>query len=480
MFNHRGERRLSLFIGGVTLVRKKKEIKEEKFYVAIYIRVSTQEQVENYSIESQRERIEAYCKAKGWVIYDVYIDPGYSGSNTDRPALQRMLGDIDKVDAVVVYKLDRLSRSQRDTLELIEEHFLKNDVDFVSITETLDTSTPFGKAMIGILSVFAQLERETIAERMRMGHIKRAEEGYRGMGGDYDPAGYARVNGMLEIKEDEAKHIKAAFDLYEQYLSITKVQNRLKELGYKVWRFRRYNDILHNRLYCGYVSFAGEYYKGNHEAIITEDQYDRVQVLLSRHRGHNAHKAKESLLSGLVTCACCGERYLTYNSGNRAKLKNYYRYYICRARRFPSEYEEKCENKTWSYSKLEALIIENINNLIETKSLTKESMELIDYDKLLRDVDERENRILDLFEIGQLNKKKLTDRIQALEEEKFELQKKKEKQELLRKQVLSEEEIKQYSVDLIAADFATRQAIVNKLIKQIYINGETVEISWNL
>ncbi|MEH7533560.1 MULTISPECIES: recombinase family protein [Bacillus cereus group] len=118
---------------------------------AIYIRVSTQDQVENYSIEVQRERIRAYYKAKGWDIYDEYIDGGYSGSNLDRPDIKRLLNDLKKIDVVTVYKLDRLSRSQRDTLELIEEHFLKNNVDFVSITETLDTSTPFGKAMIGIL-----------------------------------------------------------------------------------------------------------------------------------------------------------------------------------------------------------------------------------------------------------------------------------------------------------------------------------------
>src|SRR5690606_25039046 len=112
------------------------------------------------------------------------------GATLDRPDMQRLLKDLKKVNVVVVYKLDRLSRSQKDTLELIEDHFLSNNVDFVSITETLDTSTPFGKAMIGILSVFAQLERETIAERMRMGHIKRAEEGFRVMGGNHDPAGY--------------------------------------------------------------------------------------------------------------------------------------------------------------------------------------------------------------------------------------------------------------------------------------------------
>ncbi len=443
---------------------------------AIYIRVSTQEQVENYSIESQQERIEAYCKSKGWTIYDTYIDPGFSGSNTDRPALQRMISELPNINVVVVYKLDRLSRSQKDTLDLIEEHFLKNNVEFVSITETLDTSTPFGKAMIGILSVFAQLERETIAERMRMGQIKRAENGYRTAGGDYDPAGYARINGELIPKEDEVKHIQTAYNLYEKYHSITKVQKHLKELGFPVWRFRRYNDILRNKLYCGYVSFAGKYYKGRHQPIITEDQFNRVQMLLSRHKGKNAHKAKQSLLSGLITCGHCGENYLTYSNKDKKKV---YRYYVCRARRFPSEYDKKCMNKTWNYFKLEDLVINQINNLIENKKMSSKKREIIDYDKLIRNVDERENRILDLYEIGRLDKNKLDQRIQSLENEKHELIKKKELQEIQHENSISEKDLKQYSIDLKISDFSTRQAIIQKLIKQIYVNGENIEISWN-
>ncbi|MEK4669188.1 recombinase family protein [Niallia sp. FSL R7-0271] len=445
---------------------------------AIYIRVSTQEQVENYSIESQLERIQAYCKAKGWDIYDTFIDPGFSGSNIERPALKRMITELKNIDVVVVYKLDRLSRSQRDTLELIEEHFLKNNVDFVSITETLDTSTPFGKAMIGILSVFAQLERETIAERMRMGHIKRAEEGLRGMGGDYDPAGYLRENGQLVIKDDEAKHIQQAFNLYERYHSITKVQKDLKEQGYPVWRFRRYNDILRNKLYCGYVSFAGQHYKGKHQPIISEEQYDRVQLLLSRHRGKNANKAKASLLSGLITCGKCGESYLTYQSKGRYENR-VYRYYICRAKRFPSEYDEKCINKTWNYSKLESLIIREIENLIENKSIVQAKAELIDYDKALRNIDERENRILDLYEIGRLNKGKLDERIQGLEKEKHEILEKKARQELQLQNVLTKEDLDGYILDLYTSDFSTRQAVIQKLINQIYIHGDNIEIAWN-
>jgi site-specific DNA recombinase len=444
---------------------------------ALYIRVSTQEQVENYSIESQREKLEAYCKAKGWVVYDIYLDPGYSGSNMERPALQRLLNDLNNIDVVVVYKLDRLSRSQRDTLELIEEHFLKNDVDFVSITETLDTSTPFGKAMIGILSVFAQLERETIAERMRMGHIKRAENGYRSSGGNHDPSGYGRKDGELYIKEDEALHIKTAYDLYEQYLSITKVQAKLKELGFPVWRFRRYNDILRAKLYCGYVSFAGTFYKGRHEPIITEEQFNRIQLLLSRHKGNNAHKAKESLLSGLIVCNHCGENFVTYTCTDKGKK---YRYYICRARRFPSEYNEKCMNKIWNYKKLEELINEEINNLLNDKKSKNKKVKKIDYEKLIKKVDEKMERTLGLYvsnskvPVDLLNKQ-----MSALEEEKVQLLQKRDIQEVEFNTFIPEADLKQYSIDLFAADFPTRQAVIQKLIKQIIIHDENLEIVWN-
>lgn len=449
---------------------------------ALYIRVSTQEQVENYSIESQQEKLEAYCKAKGWKVYDTFIDPGYSGSNMDRPSLQRLLNDIHNIDVVVVYKLDRLSRSQRDTLTLIEDYFLKNKVEFVSITETLDTSTPFGKAMIGILSVFAQLERETIAERMRMGHIKRAEEGYRGMGGDYDPAGYGRKDGELYLKEDEAKHIQLTYDLYEQFHSIAKAQKKLKEIGYKVWRYRRYNDILRNKLYCGYVSFAGEYYKGRHEPIISEEQFERVQVLLERHKGRNAQKAKEALLSSLITCGKCGENYVSYLHYDKLKTtgeKTRYRYYLCRAKRFPVEYDEKCTNKNWNSNKLEQIIAEEINNLVIDKKLTDGQERKINYEKMLKKVDEKMERIVNLYAEGNIPINILNKQMETLEQEKIGLQEKKNQQEAKQKHGITEKELKQYALDITTADFPTKQAIVQKLIKQIIVHGEDVEIRWD-
>lgn len=445
---------------------------------AIYIRVSTQEQVENYSIEVQRERIRAFCTAKNWEVYDEYIDGGYSGSNLERPAIKKLLSDLKNIDVVVVYKLDRLSRSQRDTLELIEEHFLKNNVDFVSITETLDTSTPFGKAMIGILSVFAQLERETIAERMRMGHLKRAEKGLRGNGGDYDPAGYTRQDGNLILKKDEADHIKRAFDLYEQYYSITKVQEVLKEEGYPIWRFRRYRDILSNTLYIGRVTFSGKEYEGQHEPIISSEQFKRVQALLKRHKGHNAHKAKQSLLSGLITCSCCGENYVSYSTGKSkaAESKRYY-YYICRAKRFPAEYEERCMNKTWSRKKLEEVIISELKNLTEEKKQTNKKEKKINYEKLIKDIDKKMERLLDLF----MNTTNISKGLLEQQMEKLNL----EKEKLLNKQQRSEEESLSREVTLTTTDdafeeldFKEKQIIINNFIEQIYINQNNVKIIW--
>lgn len=445
---------------------------------AIYIRVSTQDQVENYSIEVQRERIRAYCKAKDWDIYDEYIDGGYSGSNLDRPDIKRLLNDLKKIDVVVVYKLDRLSRSQRDTLELIEEHFLKSKVDFVSITETLDTSTPFGKAMIGILSVFAQLERETIAERMRMGHIKRAENGLRGNGGDYDPSGYTRVDGQLILKPDEAKHIKRTFDLYEQYHSITRVQEVLKEEGYTVWRFRRYRDILSNILYIGQITFAGKTYKGQHEPIVSLEQFNRVQTLLKRHRGHNAHKAKQSLLSGLITCSCCGEKFVSYSTGKSKdiKSKRYY-YYICRAKRFPSEYDEKCLNKTWSRKKLEEVIFTAFQKFTVGQNHSQKKEKKINYEKLIKDIDKKMERLLDLFtSTTNISRELLEKQMEKLNLEKENLILKQQNSE--REITISKEMISTINESLETMDFKAKQVMINNFIQEIYVDQDNVYINW--
>ena len=193
-----------------------------------YVRVSTENQLENYSIDEQIERIRAYCTAKGWSLAKIYSDGGYSGGNIERPALKEMLLHLSDVNAVVVYKLDRLSRSQKDTLTLIEDRFLPSNTDFISINENFDTSTPFGRAMIGILSVFAQLEKDQITERFTMGRIGRSKAGYY-HGGSTSPTGYDYKDGLLVVNEYEAAIVRTIFSQFLNGKSINAIANYCKE-----------------------------------------------------------------------------------------------------------------------------------------------------------------------------------------------------------------------------------------------------------
>lgn len=170
--------------------------------------------------------MEKYAEAHDWIVSKWYNDPGFSDGTLERPALKELIRDVKcrKLDKILVYKLDRLSRSQKDTLYLIEDIFLKNDIDFISMTENFDTGTPLGRAMIGILSVFAQLEREQIKERMQIGLDARAREGYF-HGGGYSPIGYDYKDGKLVINEYEAMQIKKIYDYAYQECLFTQSIN---------------------------------------------------------------------------------------------------------------------------------------------------------------------------------------------------------------------------------------------------------------
>lgn len=227
----------------------------ENMAVACYARVSTENQLENYSIEEQTERLKLYCKSKDYEIYDMYIDGGYSGGNMERPALQKLLSDVQsgKINAVLVYKLDRLSRSQKDTLNIIEDHFLKNGVDFISLNENFDTSTPFGKAMIGILSVFAQLEKDQITERFTMGRIGRSKAGYY-HGGPTAPTGYDYKDGKLIVNPVTSQQVQEVYREFLNGKSINSIQRQMHE-KYGGWGSATLVlNVLKNSVYIGMVS----------------------------------------------------------------------------------------------------------------------------------------------------------------------------------------------------------------------------------
>ena len=205
----------------------------ERVRVGIYARVSTLEQKnEGYSIGEQESRLRSFCAAKGWNVYKSYIDGGYSGANMNRPGLNMMLEDArsGRIEAILVYKLDRLSRSQRDTLEIIEDILIPSSVEFISITENLDTSTPFGRVIISILAAFAALERAQIKERMALGIEGRAKDGY-WHGADCSPIGYDYTDGELVVNEYEASIVREVFSLYNQRVGTWSICRQLNERG---------------------------------------------------------------------------------------------------------------------------------------------------------------------------------------------------------------------------------------------------------
>lgn len=202
---------------------------------AIYTRKSTEEGLEQdfNTLDAQRECGEAFIRSQGWIaLEDRYDDGGFSGGNTERPALKRLMADVraGRVDTVVIYKLDRLSRSLLDFCKLVEE-FDRHKVAFVAVTQQINTSSSMGRLMLNVLLSFAQFEREIISERTR---DKIAASRRRGLwSGGMPLLGYDVVEQKLVVNEDEASRVRAIFDLYLEHKSLLPV---VAELGRRGWR----------------------------------------------------------------------------------------------------------------------------------------------------------------------------------------------------------------------------------------------------
>lgn len=251
---------------------------DNKKRACVYTRVSTDAQGEDgkVSLGEQERMAKAGIESKGWAYVRTYEDNGYTGRNTDRPALQQMIKDIknSEIDAVVFYKLDRLSRKQRDTLTLIEDVFLKNGVDVVSLNETLDTTTPWGRAMIGVLSSFNQLESETIAMRTTMGRYASARDGK--YAGGKPPIGYRAVDGNLVIVPEEAEIVRLVFKLRSEGETLMGIKDYLNNNGYRTKKGNLFQHsavkvILENEdTYRGNYRYGKEGSKNTHEPILTD------------------------------------------------------------------------------------------------------------------------------------------------------------------------------------------------------------------
>lgn len=289
--------------------------------VFIYIRVSTDEQAkEGYSLDAQLEKLEAFCFSQGWTIVKVYREEGESAKDINRTQLQLLLQELHLCDVVLVYKLDRLSRSVSDINNLLQT-FEDNNVSFKSATEPYDTTTAQGKLLINIFASLAQFEREQLSERVRMGMEKKTKTGK--WKGGMAPYGYKVVDKKLEVNEDEEEVVKKVFLLSKKYGFFT-VARTLTELGYQTrngdnWHVDTVRGIANNPVYAGYLTFnesSIEYkkpakeknlFEGNHSRIIPREEFWELQDILEKRRGSGGKRETSNYyFSSILKCGRCG------------------------------------------------------------------------------------------------------------------------------------------------------------------------------
>lgn len=466
--------------------------------VAIYIRVSTARQdQEGYSIPLQKERLIAYCKAKGWAVAGMFVDPGHSGSTLERPGITKLIDGVNagKYDIVLVYKLDRLSRSQKDTLKLIEDIFMANGTDFVSMQESFDTSTIYGRAMVGILSVFAQMERETITERTLMGRAGRAEVG-KWHGGGTDPIGYDYIDGELSVNPAEAQQVREVYELYAAGHSVTEISRRMEghETKHGDWSHTStVGNVLDNPLYAGTVHFDGVAAPGRHTAIVPAEVDKRVKARRKRLKRADAALDSDFLLTGVIYCSGCGARYFPNRRPNKKVV------YSCHSRAKKNKKmikDPNCKAPHIPVDKLDAMVEAEVLSLAADPSQLQEIVKKRaanegdssdgknsnSRSEAVRQLDAEIGRLMDLLQHDSLSDVgEIAERIQAIHTERMSLL------PLSQKAGAKEYDLDGFrallhevSFGWASSDLRGRRSFLLQLIDGVHIDGSGVRIDWSL
>lgn len=358
------------------------QMDKKKIRCAIYTRKSSEEGLEQdfNSLDAQREACEAYIKSQmheGWALVEKqYNDGGFSGGTMERPAFKQLLKDIDndEIDIVVVYKVDRLTRSLMDFSKIIDV-FHKHETSFVSITQQFNTTTSMGRLTLNILLSFAQFEREVTGERIR---DKIAASKKKGMWmGGCTPVCYKKEDKKLVIHEYDSKKVQMLFDKYLELKSVPKLKQHLKENEIKTRTDKNFSKgqlyhLLANKVYIGKITHKDKVYEGEHEAIITDEIFDKVQKLLYENKVDKTCGIKcssNSFLAGLIFDD--KNNLMTPSHSNSHKRR--YRYYISTAL--------KNNEETGSVSKIPAGEIEKF--VVETTKEFLQNKEQIQ--KLVKD-----------------------------------------------------------------------------------------------
>jgi site-specific DNA recombinase len=385
--------------------------------VAVYCRVSDDDGLgqEFNSLDAQRESIEAYVQSQrgsGWVaLPDRFDDGGFSGSNTERPAFQRLMAAIEAggVDVIAVYKIDRLSRSLVDFVRTMDT-FDRKGVRFVSVTQAFDTSTSMGRLVLNILMSFAEFERQVISERTRDKLSATRRKGI--WTGGCPVLGYDPVDKRLKVNPAEAERVREIMRLFLEMGSLVPTIEELDRRGWKNKAGRKYvkdtlRRLLTNPLYAGKVALRGELFDAVHERIVDDKLWDAVQHQL-RHpaKGVSASRNKwGALLAGILRCGTCGSAMSHHftRRGNKC-----YSYYVCQTQQ--KQGAAKCPGSRVSATEIDEYVVERIREIGQESTVLKETIEAAK-----KDLDARKPELVgELRRLGQGEKKLATERANLL------------------------------------------------------------------
>ncbi|AMN34086.1 TPA: recombinase family protein [Clostridium perfringens] len=450
------------------------KIEKRRKIIAIYCRVSTDEQAEfGYSIDEQKRLLEEWCKANDYIIYKCYSDRGISGKNIkDRPALKELLSDAKagKFDMVISWKINRVSRKLEDVLKIVNL-LEKNNITFKSYSEPFETDTPAGRMQFQMMALIGEFERGTIAQNVKMGMIAKAKSGNwcggRVLGYDLvpnnSPEEEKKGKNKLEINEKEAEIVRFIFNEYRKGKGYKAITNKMNKLGYKTKKGNNFSvgsirDILTNPVYIGEIRYNVRQnwsekrrrninpnpirVKGKHEAIIDRELWDKVQLILESKKGKPSRIYDgEYPLTGILRCPKCGAGMVISRTTNTLAdgTKKRIAYYCCG--NWKNKGTSVCNSNTirvdkaneYVFKKIEELVsneamikavVKNINK--ERKDKVKPAKRLLsDIDKELEKLDKRKRKIFEAYEDDiitkeefQIRKDELNEKIRNLEEEK--------------------------------------------------------------
>ena len=353
-----------------------------------YVRCSTEEQqarAEYNTLDSQRDYISGYIRTvhPEWELAEWYEDPGYSGKDTNRPGLQSLLRDLErgKFDVVVVYKLDRITRSLADFFDL-DRVFIDHEVSFISVKEQFDTSSPMGRAMRNIALTFAELEREMVAERVKDKMLATVRRG-RWPGGTV-PFGYDLGDGKLIPDPVEAPAVKLMFETYVQTKSLAVVRDKMNAMGIppkgpkcrkprdgflaRTWNKQKVAYIVRNRTYLGVIHYDGIEVPETHEPLVDKDLFDRAQAIVAEgYRKPRLSADHDYFLTGKVLCGDCRCKLTPKSTNHPNRKKPFTPYYECyrlsKYRGYP------CKVRRVNAEVLERLFLQTIERLVWDRDL---------------------------------------------------------------------------------------------------------------